>query len=80
MQVKPWTGDLDQPGALAAAAQARGFKNEIILSLFGGQWFETLLQLWSSMNRQGMAHLLALAVPHNSSCEQLMQVQPGEPG
>ena len=79
-QVQPWTGEIDSPAALDAALQARGYKNEIILSIFGGVWFETLLQLWSSMNRLSMGHLLALAVPDGSGCNQLMQAEPGGRG
>lgn len=77
--VRPWAGDLDAPGALLSALEARSYKKEIVMSIFGGTWYEALLQLWASMQRHGMAHMLALAVGDGeAACTNLLKVEPGE--
>lgn len=36
------------------------------------------LQLWASVQRLGMAHLLAFAAPDGSGCATLMRIEPGQ--
>lgn len=55
-------------------------EREVIVSVFTGTWHALLLQLYASLRRLGMEHLLALTAPDEAACTALLEVEPGERG